>query len=101
MITGGEMWVTYDNVKGKRSSTRGKILFHSSSVVVESQRDDANGGPARTDGQEDFDLCLARLVKYLWNTQQIRGDQLWPIGFLSYQDNARIHTSLLSRQKLW
>ncbi|GFW37561.1 histone-lysine N-methyltransferase SETMAR [Trichonephila clavipes] len=79
IITGNEKWVVYNNVKRKRSW---------------SKKDE----PAQTISKAD--IHQKKLDKLNDALQQKRSELINRKGVVFHQDNARSHTSLVTRQKL-
>ncbi|GFW37370.1 histone-lysine N-methyltransferase SETMAR [Trichonephila clavipes] len=92
MVTGDEKWVTYDNIVRKRScSKRG-----------EAAQTGANPGLTSRMGQTlNLDIYCQQLDRL-----KLATDQKWPElanrrGVVFHQDNATLHTSVVTCQKLW
>lgn len=112
IITGDEKWVVYNNVKRKRSwSEKDNKLDQKSSKVDVHQKKvmlsvwwDFKGiiffellpdNPTIT--PEDYSCHLDKLNDFL---KQKRPELVNRKGVVFHQDNARLHTSLVTRQKL-
>ncbi|GFT56413.1 histone-lysine N-methyltransferase SETMAR [Trichonephila clavipes] len=112
MVTGDEKWVTYDNIVRKRSSSKSSeaaetvakpgltskkvllcILWHWKGIIYYE---------LLTLGQTlNLDIYCQQMDRLKLSIAQKQPELKNRSGVVIYQGNARLHTSVLIRQKLW